>query len=415
MNKKIYKNKYIFSLATKAIIVLFAILNSVFINRYLGPSLKGEYAYILNIINLAVLFLNMGIYQSYPYYKREKVEDIKDKYFNLFLFQFILFIIISLVLSLIYSNAQYTIIYTLIPLMVLVNQLNFITMIENINLRNKISIVNQAFYTILLFLVFLFAEKNYIYIFVILYIKDIILIIMFIRRFNFKLRLKNLDFSLLTKSIKFGIFPMLTLLLITMNYKVDVIILEMFVDFEQLGYYTVGVGLANQIWVIPDAFKEVLFSKTASEDSISDIVLSIKTNLYISFAIILSIILLGKPVISFLFGVEFLPSYEVTIILFIGIIPMIFFKLIYTLFIAKGKQKESFIILFISVLLNIIFNFIFIPKFGIIGAALTSVMSYSLCGISFLYIFMKGYNINIKDIIYLKAEEIQRLKFYRKK
>ncbi|MFW6016632.1 MAG: hypothetical protein ACOCRK_09350 [bacterium] len=61
------------------------------------------------------------------------------------------------------------------------------------------------------------------------------------------------------------------------------------------------------------------------------------------------------------------------------------------------------------------FNFIFIPKIGIIGAALTSVMSYSLCGISFLYIFMKNFNLNIKDIIYFNEEEIQKLKFYRKK
>ncbi|NLM50011.1 MAG: hypothetical protein GX196_03555, partial [Clostridiaceae bacterium] len=111
----------------------------------------------------------------------------------------------------------------------------------------------------------------------------------------------------------------------------------------------------------------------------------------------------------------FVKSYMVTVLLFIGIIPMIFYKLIYTLFIANGKQKISFTILLISVILNVIGNFIFIPFHGINGAAITSVGSYIICGSAFLYVFKKEFDIKWKDIFIFNKQEIKRIKIYSKK
>lgn len=410
---KLIKNNYVFSLLTKFILVFFGVINSVLINRYLGPSLKGEYAYVLNIVNIIVLILNLGIYQSYPYFKRKGIENMKQKYFNIFLFQFIIYFTIGVLISLVFKRYDYTIICTLIPLMVLANQLNFITLIENINLRNMINIVNTVFYTVSLFIVFVFVPQNFFSVIALLYVKDIVIISSVISKFKLKLNIKNIDFSLLIKLIKFGIYPMLTILLITLNYQVDIIILKIFVDFEQIGYYTVGVGLANQIWLIPDAFKEVLFSKTAAKDSVEDIILSLKINLYVCLIIVIFILIVGKPLIVLLYGIQYINSYNVTVIIFLGIIPMIFFKLINVLFVAKGKQKLSFKILVVAVTVNIIGNYIFIPLYGINGAAITSVISYSVCGCFFLYKFMKEFNLNLSDVLLINENEIKRIKRFR--
>lgn len=414
MIKKIISNKYIFSLITKILLVFLGIFSSAFINRYLGPTLKGEYAYILNIINLIVLILNLGIYQSYPFYKRKSIENIKQKYFIIFVLQFIFYLLIAIMLSILLANDNiYYFIFTLIPFMILSNQLTFLSMIENINLKNKISIGNQVFYTLILLIIFLFTQQNILYLIAILYLKEIALIIRTITKFDLKFDLSCINVYLIKNSISFGLFPMLTMLLINMNYKFDVIILNLFVDFEQIGYYTVGTGLASIIWIIPDAAKEVLFSKTTKKDSIEDITLSIKINLYISLLIVLMIIILGKLLIMVLYGTEFLNAYMVTVILFLGIIPMIFYKLIYTLFLAKGKQKISFNILLISVLLNIASNFFFIPTYGITGAAIASVMSYTVCGGCFLYIFMRDFNIRLRDVVILNKGEFEKLKIYK--
>ena len=162
--------------------------------------------------------------------------------------------------------------------------------------------------------------------------------------------------------------------------------------------------------MIPDAFKDVLFSKTSRSDAIDDIKMSIKVNLYISILIIISIALLGKPIIQILYGSEYLPAYSVTVIIFGGLIPMIFYKMIISLFNARGKQKLSFWILLLSVLINVVMNFILIPLYGNIGAAISSVVSYTVCGVVFTYIFMKEYNIKVSEILIIDKDEFNRIK-----
>ena len=412
--KKIFSNQYIFSILTKVLIVFLGILSSVFINRYLGPTLKGEYSYILNIINIAVLVLNLGIYQSYPYFKRKYGEIIKSEYFNVVTVQFAIYMIIAIILSVIISNIQLTVILTLTPLMIYAKQLNFIALVEDINLRNKLNIGNQFFYIILLFIIYSFMPTSIFWVFIALYTKDIFIIARLIHKYKFNIKIK-LNNKLLFETIKYGIFPMLSALLITMNYNIDIIILRFFVDFKNIGYYSVGVSLANQVWLIPDAFKDVLFSKTSRSDAIDDIKMSIKVNLYISIFIILSIALLGKPIIQILYGSEYLPAYSITVIIFGGLIPMIFYKMIISLFNARGKQKLSFWILLLSVLINVVMNFILIPLYGNIGAAISSVVSYSVCGVVFTYIFMKEYNIKVCELLLVDKVEFNRIKELIKK
>ncbi len=406
MFKRIISNKYIFSFMTKVIHIFFGIFNTVFINRYLGPALKGEYAYLLNIVNLLVLVLNLGIYQAYPFFKRKNIEEAKQKFINISMFQFCVYIVLAVILSLVMKSGNSIIILTLVPVMVLSRQLNFIVLIENINLRNFIAICNEVFYTSVLLIIFFFAPKNYMYIISLLYAKDIITILTILFSFKSRVSFKYLDFSLLRDTVKFGLYPMLTMLLITMNYQVDVLILKWFVSFEQIGYYTVGVGLADKTWLIPDAFKEVLLGKTARKDSIEEILLSIKISLYVCLASLVFITVMGREIIVLLYGNEYVEAYRVTVTIFAGIIPMLFFKLINTLFLAKGKQKFSFNVLLIAVVTNVIANFILIPYMGITGAALASVLSYSICGFVFLYIFVKENSIKVSSVFLIRKSEI---------
>lgn len=408
--KKLLKNEYFMSLFTKATLVVIGLMTSVLINRFLGPSLKGEYAYLLNIINIVVLILNLGVYQSYPYLKRNSGQEVKNQFFNIFIMQFCIYMVIAVLLCLVLNKTQYLLIFTLTPLLILTKQLNFISLVEDINLRNKLNIGNQLFYVVVLLLIYMLAPQSIYYVFVALYTKEIFFLVRMIYKYKYKFSYKLVNKQILIKTLSCGFFPMLSALLITMNYSIDIIILKYFVDFELIGYYSVGVALANQVWLIPDAFKEVLFSRTARNDSIDDIKLSIKINLYISVFVILFITILGRKVIYILYGAEFVPAYSVTIVIFLGIMPMIFYKMIISLYNANSKQKLSFVILFASVIINVILNFIMIPLMSIMGAAVASVLSYTLCGILFTYTFMQEYGVNLHDLFLLNKDELIRLR-----
>ena len=81
-----------------------------------------------------------------------------------------------------------------------------------------------------------------------------------------KITLK-LNSKLMTREVlKFSFFPMLTSLLTILNYNMDVIILNFFVENREIGLYSLAVTFASMLWIIPDAFKDVLFNKTAQND-----------------------------------------------------------------------------------------------------------------------------------------------------
>lgn len=411
MIKTILKNQYFYSVTSKIIIAFLGVLNMVFINRLLGPTLRGEYAYILNIVNLVTMFLNLGIYQSYPFFKRKDISNIQTKYTNNVFFQLVLYLIISIVLCIIFRDKQQLIVvFTLIPFMVINKQVNFIVMVENINLRNRINIYIEITYSIGLLIVFFTSWQNIYIILCLMYIKSIMQVLFAIILFGIKINIRLIDLKLLSESISVGFISMLSLLMLTFNYKVDILILKLFTNYEQIGLYSVGAVLAEQGWLISDAFKEVLFSKNARNDDIKDIKMCIKLNVVITILMFIAIALLGKPLLFILFGTEFVGAYPVTIILFSGILGMVFFKMVYPLFIATGKQKISLCVLAVSAITNIILNFLLAPRFGIQGSAASSVISYNICGILFMGIFCKQYSLNFINTILPSIEDFKSTK-----
>ena len=96
----------------------------------------------------------------------------------------------------------------------------------------------------------------------------------------------------------------------------------------------------------------------------------------------------------------------VVVILFIGNIPMIFYKIIITLFLAQGKKVLVFIIMLFSILFGLFWFFFLIPLYGIIGSAIAATISHLICGLLFLRFFLKFEEVKIKDILKIKKEDI---------
>lgn len=110
------------------------------------------------------------------------------------------------------------------------------------------------------------------------------------------------------------------------------------------------------------------------------------------------------------YGAPFIPAYKVTIFIFLGIPAMSWFKIIYTLFNAQGRRKTSFFVLLLSACTNILVNYLVIPVLGIYGAALASVVSYSVCGIIFIFLYSRVSKDPVHKLILMRKSDIKVLK-----
>ena len=240
---------------------------------------------------------------------------------------------------------------------------------------------------------------------------DVITVVMALLRMKRMPNPMKADLRFAAKIVPFGFISMVTTLMLTLNYRVDTLMMGYLyhIPDTEIGFYSLGVSLSEYGWLIPDAFREVLFSRTAKDDAIEEVTMSMKVNFYLTLLMILGILLLGRPVIRILAGAEYLPAYPVTVMLIAGIIPMSYFKIIGTLLLAQGKKGVYLGMLSASVLVNILCNMLTIPLWGKMGAAVASVVSYAVAGFVFLGYYLRTYSIPLSAVFVFSPAEKAKL------
>ena len=409
---KITSNDYVYTIFTKIMAVVIGLIASSYSNRFLGPELKGELGQISSMISIVAVTANFGLYQPYPYYKRQGEPDVLDKFLRIFLLQFIAYTVIGVFAAAALNSFALTAVCLIAPIQVLANQLSFMIMVEDVKYKNKIFFTARITNTLITILAFYTMNRTILVSLALVVVGDLITVIMALRRMKRMPNPLRADLRFAAKIVPFGFVSMVTTLMITLNYRVDTLMMGYLfgIPDAEIGFYTLGVSLSEYGWLIPDAFREVLFSRTAKDDAIGEVTMSMKVNLYLTLCMIVGILLLGKPVIWLLAGAEYLPAYPVTVLLIAGIIPMSYFKIIGTLLLAQGKKYTYLGMLTLSVVANIICNMFTIPLWGKMGAAAASVVSYMVAGGCFLVYYLRTYKIPARDVLLFRPEEIARLK-----
>ncbi|MGO5334507.1 oligosaccharide flippase family protein [Enterococcus cecorum] len=380
----------------KLICVVIGFLNSILINRCLGVALRGEYTTITNWASLLQLFLNLGIGTAYPAFKRRYPEQGKIIFSTLTLVVAIFYLVVAVVLFPFVSTSTRFII-AIALLTTVENLLIFIAIVEDVSKRNAINIVTSCIHTGVLCLVFFFFRKNLFLVLAAIIFDHLVLCCSFVYLY----RLKEINFNLITKKLLkeiliIAIPAMLMNMLMYLNYHADVLFLsEITKNNVEVGLYGTAVTLGNMLWIVPDAFKDILYNRAAKKDNPDEVIIAIICNFLLCIVILIGFVILGKWFLNFMYGQEFVAAYPLVLMLFVGTLPMVLYKLIHPIYIANGKTKVVVILLAIAVASNFVGNLILIPKFEGMGAATASVISYSICGVAFYLKFTKDYSVKV--------------------
>ena len=410
MKSKIVENDYIFSILNKFISLFASFITIALINRYLGPALKGEYTYIMNIANFLAIVLNLGIYQSYPKSYKDNIPDVKSKYCSLIFLQCVIYVIGAVMIGIGTKNWLLLISSLIVPSQVLANQLSMIMIVEEIRFRQIVQIIAQFVRVGFVAGASLLLPKYVLTVLIIYLLANYYICFAYIIRLKASINLKTIDKQFVLYLFSFGLFSTAAEVLLIINYKADIFMLKYYVDYYQIGLYSVGAGIAECIWLLPDAFKEVLFSRTSRSNAINEVNFAIRVNLFVSVILIIGIFILGKSVIIIYGGEKYIEALTVTRIILLGVPSMALFKITNPLYLANGKQKLYCAILTVSAVTNIIMNLILIPILGINGAAIASVSAFTICGMAFVFYYAKNYKVKISDLIFLKKRDILILK-----
>ena len=170
--------------------------------------------------------------------------------------------------------------------------------------------------------------------------------------------------------------------------KIDIFFIGYFMGARAIGIYTPAVILSNVLWVVPQALGYLLFpivnklNHEGKKDEVIDISKkAYKYMVYLGLPLFCFMAIFSKDILNLLYGKDFLEAHMALIILSVSVTLQVFYQTSYFILIANKKTKLTMIFNIVATLFNVTANYLMIPVYGIMGAAIATLGSSILLGI----------------------------------
>lgn len=375
--------------------------------RYLPPAEFGKISLIWMFVLVASMLIDGRLNTSFSirFYKVSKDENTKNIY-SIFVYNIIMWGIVFLLFLLFPSLFQKILGFGISRIDLIVSFLLIIFMILG-NFYTNILIVAQKpkhFFLVKLIFNAVLIIATVIYLVVlksgyVAYLKSYLtayfIIALIGTRFfisNYRLHKKALSLSKLKELLKIGIPLVPAGLLLMFLTWADRYILNLYAGLAIVGIYTVGYRFAEVInsFIInpfgqalsPLIFKQFVQSRDKYKDTLSTV---LKYYWLVMFGIMTGYFVVLREVFQFLIDPEYLEGYNIVGIVLLGIILWGATNLISATVIVAEKTGNMFLFTSISVGINVGLNFLMIPKYGMYGAAVATLIAYA---VQFAMIFL---------------------------
>jgi O-antigen/teichoic acid export membrane protein len=422
LNKRSILGFFKNSLITKSINVLFIRISGVvlffgltlFLTNFFDPGLVGKYDFSRSLLIFTGAIVVFGMHQAIIYYSGyltsiNNLWYIKKVYYKMILIVFVLSTIlflgsqllknetISSYLKITLTNTgEKTIMALFFYGLTMLN----IDVFRAINKIYFSEIFRNIIRYVLFFLAILIIYFNnntailvdvFLINFIVLAAISTLLLIYYFSKKDLTLSPINIGFkSILKRSAPMAISATSFLLM----QSLDILMLTKFSNYETVAYYGSAVKLTMIIAIVLSSVNSVLapqMSKYFSSGNMETLKENIKRGtrliFIITFPMILALAIFPNFVLGF-FGEDYKVAKTALIILLVGQVINALCGSVGIYLNMTGKQKIFQRILIFALSLNIILNFILIPKIGMIGAAIatsTSMILWNLIAVIYVY------------------------------
>ena len=370
--------------------------------RYLGPDEFGLYSYAISFYGLFVAFISLGLesisIRELVKYPNKKDEILGSVFYTQLVGAVIAILFISLALLITSEELFTSILILIISASSFFQTFNVIDYYFRSTVKAKYSvyvlfssvliisaikftlIIIKApliyFVTLLMHLEFVFNSIGY---FIVYHLQK-----HKISKWKFD---KKLALSLLKDS-----WPLiLSGVVVSIYMKVDQVIIKKMLDAKEVGYYAAAVRLSESWYFIPVAISNAIFPAIVNAKNISlELYKSRLQKLYdilawMAIGISIPISFFATDIIILLYGKDYLPSATIlTIYIWAG--AAVFLGVASSQYlVTENLTKISLFRTSLGMIVNVVLNIILIPKYGIVGSAVATLISYSLATLSIVF------------------------------
>lgn len=371
----------------------------------------GIIGYSLTIIGFLGAITSLGlsslVFTHFHNLSEELVNKLKQNIYGIFIFNFIIVNLLLFVFWIFYGKYYESSSYILL-IISLSNFLNFFAQIHinELRLKNKIMTLSKlTLLTTLIFclLAFIFMKFSFLVLSMQVLIIGLIFCIVFFKDFR-NIKFKNLDFSILRISVPI----MMTSLVGVLGLVVDKTMISYYLSLSDLGVYEIALKFAQMYDILIAQVITLVYLPWMINKLKNDYKKYFNLNIFYSFVLAFFSALIVYIIPDFIWnfianlvGDDFFASIQYIRYLIYYFILFLLLTMLNIIFIYNKNTKFIFFSSIVILTSNIIFNFYFIPKYGIIGSIISSNLSifFGIIYISVLYLKKVGQGFNDKKII----------------
>ncbi|HLG32331.1 MAG TPA: oligosaccharide flippase family protein [Ignavibacteriaceae bacterium] len=408
------------------VVFLIGLGNNVIISRLLGPESLGIFAIIIVVVELVFRIVNPGIDTSAIYFISNKRFEFKE-YVSTYLINIIVIIGSGILILLLLNQIESVILFSEVINFNFISDFFAVIVfyfaafllyefgvkiplgLEKYNEYNKIQLLKPIIlFTLLIISSLMFTVElgSVIVLVSISFIIPALLYWRFALPINLTWRKEPAE-----KSFRFGIKIMLGNLLQYLNYRTDILLIGFFLSGTEIGWYYVSVLIAERLLFLTQATSTILFPSASGSDIQREKtpILS-RLNFTVVFAGSMVIGATAYWLVPLLFSAEYSNSVLPLIVILPGIISLSVSKILSADFTSRGLPQYSLYVSLLNFILNIAFNIILIPNYGIAGAAISSSLSYSAALILQIYFYHRLTNTKLSELIFMRNGDLKKLK-----
>lgn len=196
----------------------------------------------------------------------------------------------------------------------------------------------------------------------------------------------------LADSFRFGIKNYLQTFAARLHDRVDIFMLAVLLgDARQVAFYAIASSLVTRLYLAPDALAAAAFPQMAglsSEDAANFACRICRRSVVLVLLGSAGLASVAPVALPLIYGQPYQSSVAPFLVLMPGVILLMIYRILSRYFAAIDRHQANITTQAISVAVNIALNLWWIPRFGILGAAGASFVSYALEAVLIAVVFL---------------------------
>jgi O-antigen/teichoic acid export membrane protein len=201
------------------------------------------------------------------------------------------------------------------------------------------------------------------------------------------------------------------------NYRVDVLLLSWMLGYRPdvltlIGYYYIAVRLAEMVFYVPDSISAMLYPAISASDrhDADEFAPTVSRFTMLATTLAAVAIIPAAFVAIWLILPNYKPAFPALLVIMPGIISLSLSKILASYTSGVGRPMPTAVAAVVALTLNVAANLILIPRWGIVGASASSLISYTCHATILLVMASRMARVSPLAFVLPRAAEFARLR-----